>query len=98
MLGMVIDELSTMYLTMLPFYGVASWKADLPTSTMRLVYSNRATMVWPDGFAFDQQGFLYVISNKVFNYIDLRRTPEISRDTPFRVLRTFTGTRSYLYG
>ncbi|ENN71076.1 hypothetical protein YQE_12010, partial [Dendroctonus ponderosae] len=95
--GIMIDELSTMYLTMLPFSGIASWKTDLPTSTMQLVYTNRETMVWPDGFAFDQQGFLYVICNKVFNYIDLKRTPVISGDTPFRVLKTFTGTRSYLY-
>lgn len=96
--GLAIDEHGNMYLTMLPYYGVAAWNIDLPFSTISLVDLNRETMVWPDGFGFDQQGFLYVISNTIFKYIDLRRKPMITNDTPFRVLKIFTGSRNYLYG
>ncbi|XP_066261408.1 dopaminechrome tautomerase-like [Euwallacea similis] len=96
--GIIIDELSTMYLTMLPQHGVASWNIKQPISTMEIIDSNRETMIWPDGLAFDQNGFLYLISNKIYNYIDSTRTPIINGQPQFRVLRAFTGTRSYLYG
>ncbi|XP_066137881.1 protein yellow-like isoform X2 [Euwallacea fornicatus] len=96
--GIVIDELSTMYLTMLPQYGVASWNIKQPISTLEIIDSNRETMIWPDGLAFDQNGFLYLISNKIYNYIDSTRAPLINNQSQFRVLRVFVGTRSYLYG
>ncbi|CAG9773927.1 unnamed protein product [Ceutorhynchus assimilis] len=94
--GIIIDNKSNMYLTMLPQHAVAMWNINEPIASIIRLDQDRQRMVWPDGFAFDQRGFLYLISNKIYNYIDLRRTPVVTDEVQFRVLRLFTGTTSYL--
>lgn len=95
-LGIIIDKAFNMYLTMLPQYGVATWNVKQSITTLAVNAWDK-DMIWPDGFAFDQQGFLYVISNKIYNYIDPNRNPVLNGEFHFRIWRTFTGTKSYLY-
>ncbi|XP_030766075.1 protein yellow-like [Sitophilus oryzae] len=96
--GIAIDSQANMYFTLLPLYGVGRWNLNDPLESTQMIHQDPRTTIWPDGFAFDQEGVLYVISNQVFRYIDPRSTPPINSNVKFRILGTFIGTRSYLYG
>ncbi|KAF7279209.1 hypothetical protein GWI33_007527 [Rhynchophorus ferrugineus] len=95
--GIIMDNRANLYLTLLPLYGVARWDFRKPSRGFQIIQQDDTTTIWPDGFAFDQSGFLYVISNQVLRYIDSRQEVPVNSDIKFRVLRTFTGTNSYLY-
>nr|BDD85308.1 yellow-x3 protein [Ischnura senegalensis] len=50
---------------------------------------------WPDTLAFDSTGNLWLTSNRLQNFLNNR----VNLDEPnFRVIRGYTGTKSYLYG
>ncbi|KAJ8943936.1 hypothetical protein NQ314_009600 [Rhamnusium bicolor] len=95
--GMIMDSRGALYYTLLPLYGVAKWNIWQPLSSSEIVDADKTDMVWPDGFAMDQRGYLYLISNYVFNYINPNTSLRLSPDIKFRVFKLYTGTRSYLY-
>ncbi|XP_018577863.1 protein yellow-like [Anoplophora glabripennis] len=95
--GMMMDSSGTLYYTLLPFYGVGSWNIRDPFVSSKIVNTDRDVMVWPDGFAMDQRGFLYLISNMIVNYINPTIALKLTPDVKFRISKLYTGTKSYLY-
>lgn len=95
--GMMMDSRGTLYYTLLTFYGVGSWDIRENFVSSKIVDTNRDVMVWPDGFAMDQKGYLYLISNFIVNYINPTIPLNLTSDVKFRISKLYTGTRSYLY-
>ncbi|KAJ8924599.1 hypothetical protein NQ315_000749 [Exocentrus adspersus] len=96
--GMMMDSTGTLYYTLLPFNGVGNWNIKEEFVSSRIVEYNRHDMVWPDGFAMDQEGYLYLISNRIFDYFDQGVQLNLTDGVKFRVFKLYTGTKSYLYG
>lgn len=60
-----------------------------------LLIQNDADLQWPDTFAFDDQGYLYTVSNRIQRFTT--GTMDWS-EVNFRVARVFIGSLSYQYG
>ncbi|KAJ8973880.1 hypothetical protein NQ317_011688 [Molorchus minor] len=95
--GMMIDSKGNLYYTLLPLYGVGRWNIKEKFGSARIIDINAQEMVWPDGFAMDQKGYLYLISNSAFKYVNPETELKLTPDIKFRVFKLATSTRSYLY-
>ncbi|KAL3285117.1 hypothetical protein HHI36_019241 [Cryptolaemus montrouzieri] len=95
--GLIIDNEGNLFYTLLPLYGIGKWNINNLVGGSKIIYKNEKTMVWPDTFAMDEKGYLYVISNNINQFIDPKIDTKISSDAKFRIFRYFTGTKSYMY-
>lgn len=95
--GLTMDSKGNLYYGMLSSYAIGKWNTNKPFESARKMDSNRRTMIWPDSFAFDLNGFMYVLTNGINKFFkqhyELRLSPEIK----FRILKINVGTNSYLY-
>ncbi|XP_067005762.2 protein yellow [Anabrus simplex] len=93
--GMMVDSQGIMYLGLNSMDAIARWDTRTPLQENVHVFtkdSNR--MQWPSTFAIDESGSLWVISNRLQNFLEgYVRLDEIN----YRVMRTVTNTKSYLY-
>jgi len=55
---------------------------------------NEGDLQWPDTFAFDADGYLYATTNRLHRYDT--NTLDFSQ-LNFRVIRVYTGSKSYMY-
>lgn len=95
--GLMIDSSGNLYYTLLPLNGIGRWNIKQPIATSEIIYRNDQMMIWPDTFAMDEEGYLYVISNNINQFIDPKVKLMITGEVKFRIFRYFTGTRSYMY-
>ncbi|XP_044745226.1 protein yellow-like [Coccinella septempunctata] len=95
--GLMIDTKGNLYYTLLPLNGIGRWNINTPIATSEIIYKNKRTMIWPDTFAMDEEGYLYVISNNINQFIDPKTEVVITGEVKFRIFRYFTGTKSYMY-
>lgn len=95
--GMIMDNQGNLYYGILDQYGIAKWNNHNLFNTSNPIDINRNTIIWPDSFAFDSSGFLYVLSNGIHKFFNQNFPLHLSSDIKFRVLRLYTGTKSYLH-
>lgn len=95
--GMIMDRQGNMYYGLLNLYGIAKWNNQKPFNTSIVMDTNQNTLVWPQSFTFDNSGFMYVLANGIHKFYDPHFPLHLSNDVKFRLLRIFTGTKSYLY-
>lgn len=95
--GMMMDSEGNLYYSLIPLYGVGKWNMFEPFESSEVMYANRETFKWTDGFGMDQRGNLYLITNWAYRYFQTDYILEFSLDIKFRIHRLHTGTRSYLY-
>ncbi|KAF5294946.1 hypothetical protein FQR65_LT10659 [Abscondita terminalis] len=95
--GLVTDSKGNLYYGLLSRYGVGRWNVKKPFETARNVDINKRTIIWPDSFAFDNAGHLYLLANGMNKYLSRNYQLKLSTDIKFRILKMFTGTNSYLY-
>lgn len=92
--GMVMDKNGTLFYGVLPLNGIATWQKDTPFNTTTLIDQDNSSMHWPDSFGFDEDGYLYVVSNNIHKYFDPNYVTEFNDDIKFRVHIKYTGTTS----
>lgn len=94
--GMIMDNRGTLYYGLLKDSAIAQWDSFLPfTFDNQLIIARDDSFIqWVDGMSFDEDGYLYVVVNRLFNFVAGRLQPN---DINFRILRAKTGTLSYVY-
>ncbi|XP_022920917.1 dopaminechrome tautomerase-like [Onthophagus taurus] len=94
--GLAIDNEGNLYYGLLDSYGIAKWNIYEPINSTKIIEENNSTIIWPDSFSFDNQGFIYVLTNGIHKFFN----PTVKHDTTstkFRLMKLYTGTKSYMY-
>lgn len=94
--GMIMDNRGTLYYGLLKESAIAQWDSFLPfTFDNQLVIARDENFIqWVDGMSFDEDGYLYVVVNRLHNFVAGRLQPN---EINFRILRAKTGALSYVY-
>lgn len=94
--GMIMDNRGVLYYGLLKDNAIAQWDSYVPfTYENQLIIAKDDNYIqWVDGMSFDEEGYLYVVVNRLFNFVAGRLQPN---DINFRILRAKTGTLSYVY-
>lgn len=94
--GMIMDNKGVLYYGLLKDNAIAQWDSYVPfTYENQLIIAKDDNFIqWVDGMSFDEDGYLYVVVNRLFNFVAGRLQPN---DINFRILRAKTGTLSYVY-
>lgn len=94
--GMIMDNRGVLYYGLLKESAIAQWDSYVPfTYDNQLVIAKDDNFIqWVDGMSFDEEGYLYVVVNRLFNFVAGRLQPN---DINFRILRAKIGTLSYVY-
>nr|CAI5844183.1 unnamed protein product [Callosobruchus analis] len=96
--GMFMDNKGNLYYGILSRYGVGKWNMFEPFETSEVVYENRETLIWPDGFTMDSKGNLYLVSNQAFRFFASNETLLFTPDViKFRINVLYTGAKKYMY-
>lgn len=95
--GLAMDNNGNLYYGLLDKYAIANWNVYRQFNTSKIIDKNDKTLIWPDSFAFDNDGFIYVLSNGINKYFNPFYPLQLSNEIKFRILRLYTGTKSYLY-
>lgn len=94
--GMIMDNRGILYYGLLKEHAVAQWDSYKPFSldNQLIIAKDDNFIQWTDGMTFDEEGYLYIVVNRLHNFVaGLLRPNEIN----FRILRAKTGTLSYVY-
>lgn len=93
--GMIMDDTGVLYYGLLGDSSVAKWDSKLPFASGQKVISRDAVYIqWPNSFAFDLSGNLFLLTNRLQKFIYDRIN---LREPNFRLLSAHVGTKSYLY-
>lgn len=95
--GMMMDSKGNLYYSLVPLYGLGRWNIFENFDASEVIYENRQTFIWTDGFGMDQHGFIYLITNWAYRYFETNYTLEFTEDIRFRIHRLYVGSRSYLF-
>ncbi|XP_035693903.1 major royal jelly protein 1-like [Branchiostoma floridae] len=95
--GIAISNKGTLYYGALQLNAVYRWDTssqDVSSSSPLLISDVR--MQWPNAFAFDDEGYLWFVSNKLQQYLfnELNIT---GPESNFRVWKIYVGEKSYMY-
>lgn len=93
--GMIMDNQGNLFYGLLKEHAIASWDSYKPFTlpNQRIVAKDDDYIQWTDGMSFDDEGHLYVIVNRLHNFVAGRLDPS---EVNFRLLRATTGTYSYV--
>lgn len=94
--GMIMDNRGILYFGLLEQHAIAQWDSYKPfTPDNQLIIARDESFIqWTDGMSFDEEGYLYVVVNRLHNFVAGRLQVN---DVNFRILRAKTGTLSYVY-
>lgn len=94
--GMIMDNQGTLYYGLLKDSAIAQWDSHTPfTYDNQLIIAKDDNFIqWVDGMTFDEEGYLYIVVNRLFNFVAGRLQPN---DINFRILRAKTGRLGYAY-
>lgn len=94
--GMIMDNKGILYYGLLKESAIAQWDSYKPfTAANQIVIAkDDLYLQWTDGMSFDEEGYLYVVVNRLYNFIAGRMRVN---DINFRILRAKIGTLSYVY-
>ncbi|KAB0796208.1 hypothetical protein PPYR_10269 [Photinus pyralis] len=95
--GLVMDNKGNLYYGLLSRYGVGKWNIKKPLQSAKNIDVNKKKFVWPDSFTFDTDGHLYVLANGINKFFSRTYELRLSPDMKFKILKSYTGTNSYLY-
>ncbi|XP_055593777.1 protein yellow-like [Uranotaenia lowii] len=93
--GMIMDNQGELYYGLLGEHAIARWDSYLPfTPKNQIVVAKDKTHIqWVDGMGFDHEGYLYVVVNRLHNFVAGKLN---SNEVNFRILRAKTGALSYV--
>lgn len=90
-----MDNQNTLWYTNTETHSIGAFK----NGGNEIVYSNEETLDFPETFAFDNIGSMFITSNKyIYKIVDLfREVPKPSSEFIYFVTKISTGAKSYLY-
>lgn len=94
--GMIMDNQGILYFGLLKENAIAQWDSFTPFTieNQPIIAKDETHIQWTDGFGFDEEGNLYVVINRLHNFVAGRLN---INEINFRVLRSKTGTVSYVH-
>ncbi|XP_037926247.1 protein yellow-like [Hermetia illucens] len=94
--GMIMDNQGILYYGLLKEHAIAQWDSFQPftVNNQRIVARDDDFIQWVDGMSFDELGNLFVVVNRLHNFVAGRLNPN---EINFRILRSKTGSLSYVY-
>lgn len=94
--GMIMDNRGNLYYSLLKDNAIAQWNSFTPFSydNQLIIAKDDNYIQWVDGMSFDEDGYLYVVVNRLYNFVGGRLQPN---EVNFRILRAKTGALSYVY-
>ncbi|XP_035898571.1 protein yellow-like [Anopheles stephensi] len=94
--GMFMDNQGVLYFGLLGEHAIAKWDSYKPfTAKNQQIIAKDATYIqWVDSMGIDHEGYLYVVVNRLHNFVAGRLNP---LEVNFRILRAKTGALSYVY-
>lgn len=94
--GMIMDNRGILYYGLLKEHALAQWDSYKPFSldNQLIIAKDDNYIQWTDGMSFDEEGYLYIVVNRLHNFVAGLLRPN---DVNFRILRAKTGTLSYVY-
>ncbi|KAG4079896.1 hypothetical protein HA402_015027 [Bradysia odoriphaga] len=94
--GMIMDNRGILYYGLLKEHALAQWDSYKPFSldNQLIIAKDDNYIQWTDGMTFDEEGYLYIVVNRLHNFVAGLLRPN---DINFRILRAKTGTLSYVY-
>lgn len=94
--GMIMDNQGILYFGLLKEHAIAQWDSFRPFTleNQPIIAKDEAHIQWTDGFGFDEEGYLYVVVNRLHNFVAGRLN---INEVNFRILRSKTGTVSYTH-
>uniref|UniRef100_A0A6V7K5K3 Uncharacterized protein n=1 Tax=Bracon brevicornis TaxID=1563983 RepID=A0A6V7K5K3_9HYME len=95
--GMIMTADGRLYFGLVAEEAVAVWDVSqetLVSAGEEIATQNHQTMLWPDTFALDEEGYMFFVANSLQNFIE----DEIdSNKYNFRVFKTDVGSKSYQF-
>ncbi|EAT44201.1 AAEL004409-PA, partial [Aedes aegypti] len=87
--GMIMDNQGELYYGLLGDHSIARWDSYKPFTPKNqiIIARDRIHIQWVDGMGFDHEGYLYVVVNRLHNFVAGRMRPD---ETNFRILRAKT--------
>lgn len=94
--GMIMDNQGILYFGLLKEHAIAQWDSFRPFTleNQPIIAKDDTHIQWTDGFGFDEFGYLYVVVNRLHNFVAGRLN---MNEVNFRILRSKTGTVSYVH-
>lgn len=94
--GMIMDNRGVLYYGLLGQNEIAQWDSYVPFTyeNQLIIAKDNNYIQWVDGMSFDEEGYLYVVVNRLFNFVAGHLQPN---DINFRILRAKTASLSYVY-
>lgn len=93
--GMIMDNQGNLFFGLLKEHAIAQWDSYKPFTlpNQRIVAKDDDYIQWTDGMTFDEEGHIYVVVNRLHNFVAGRLDPS---EVNYRILRATTGTYSYV--
>lgn len=94
--GMKMDANGVLYFGLVGNTTIAEWNTSLPFQFgQRTIARDNNYIQWVDRFAFDDNGNVYVVVNRLFNFMKNEVSPS---EVNYRILKSHTGSKSYVFG
>ncbi|XP_055387467.1 protein yellow-like [Condylostylus longicornis] len=93
--GMIMDNRGILYFGLLKDHAIASWDSFQPftPNNQHIIAQDDDYIQWVDGMTFDESGHLFVVINRLHNFVAGRLNPNVVN---FRILRAKVGGQSYV--
>lgn len=94
--GMIMDNYGMLYFGLLRNHAICRWDSYRPFTyeNQQIVAKDDTHIQWTDGMGFDENGYLFVVINRLHNFVAGRLN---ENEVNFRILRSKTGTVSYVH-
>ncbi|XP_053607684.1 protein yellow-like [Plodia interpunctella] len=94
--GMKMDSKGLLFYGLIGNSTIAEWNSTYDFHVGQRTIARDPTFIqWVDRFAFDGSGNIYVVVNRLFNFVKQQvSTSEVN----YRILRCYTGSKSYVFG
>nr|QHN70687.1 yellow-x [Limenitis arthemis astyanax] len=94
--GMKMDSTGMLFFGLIGNSTIAEWNSTVDFRVgQRTIARDPNYIQWVDRFTFDDHGNLYVVVNRLYNFVKNQVSLE---DVNYRILRSYTGLKSYVYG
>ncbi|KPJ12789.1 Protein yellow [Papilio machaon] len=93
--GMKMDSTGTLFFGLIGNSTIAEWNTTTDFRVgQRTIARDPNYIQWVDRFTFDDSGNIYVVINRLYNFIK----NQVSLDeVNYRILKSHTGTKSYIF-
>ncbi|CAG4983131.1 unnamed protein product [Colias eurytheme] len=94
--GMKMDSTGILFYGLIGNSTIAEWNTTVDFHIgQRTIARDPNYIQWVDRFTFDDRGQLYVVVNRLYNFVKNQVSVD---EVNYRILRSYTGLKSYVYG